>query len=542
MAHASDTILDYAIVGGGVAGTYCAWRLAMAARAQAASDRPKIALFEGSQRIGGRLLSLVPPGMPHLTCELGGMFFANTHTRVRALVTHLGLPTQTMPHLAETVAYVRGRRLPAPSLSDPDQVPYTLAGDERGQAPGALLGLALERLVPGLSTLNGPALQDALHTAQVDGRPLADWGLWNLLYRVISPEAYAFIHDTGGDDYMLFNWNAVDLINQCALFGPGVVAYHLQRGFQQLPLTLADRFKQAGGAVYLGHRLRAFDVDTLPDGAPGVRLSFEADSAGWAKAAAGAPRTVYARALVLAMPRRALELLDATGRVMDVGARGVRRLLTSVSPIRMVKLFLCYPEPWWERLGLRYGRAVTDLPIRQCLYWGTEGEQEGADPANRNALLLASLSDMLEVDFWAGLNDTDRYGRFAPGANAHRRARPGSRDWPTYRARATGALVDEAHRQLTAIHGLVDLPRPYDAAFMDWSSDPYGGAGSFWLPGARSWELIPQVAQPVAGVPVYICGEAYSSNQGWVEGALETAELILQRHLRLAPPVWLAEG
>ena len=39
---------------------------------------------------------------------------------------------------------------------------------------------------------------------------------------------------------------------------------------------------------------------------------------------------------------------------------------------------------------------------------------------------------------------------------------------------------------------------------------------------------------PIDGVPLYICGEAYSNWHGWVEGALETADLVLAR-LGLSP-------
>jgi hypothetical protein len=35
-----------------------------------------------------------------------------------------------------------------------------------------------------------------------------------------------------------------------------------------------------------------------------------------------------------------------------------------------------------------------------------------------------------------------------------------------------------------------------------------------------------------------VCGEAYSRNQGWVEGALETTELMLQEHFDLKRPTW----
>jgi monoamine oxidase len=40
----------------------------------------------------------------------------------------------------------------------------------------------------------------------------------------------------------------------------------------------------------------------------------------------------------------------------------------------------------------------------------------------------------------------------------------------------------------------------------------------------------------------FIVGEAFSNGQTWVEGALQTAELLLQERLRLAAPDWLSEG
>ncbi len=40
-------------------------------------------------------------------------------------------------------------------------------------------------------------------------------------------------------------------------------------------------------------------------------------------------------------------------------------------------------------------------------------------------------------------------------------------------------------------------------------------------------------------VRLLICGEAYSNQQGWVEGALETAEIMLQDYFSLDKPDWL---
>ena len=77
--------LDIAIIGGGVSCAYCAWRLQ-----QARGEKESIALFEYSDRIGGRLLSVALPGLPDVYAELGGMrYIPDQHVIVAKLVDYL---------------------------------------------------------------------------------------------------------------------------------------------------------------------------------------------------------------------------------------------------------------------------------------------------------------------------------------------------------------------------------------------------------------------------------------------------------------------
>jgi len=48
-----------------------------------------------------------------------------------------------------------------------------------------------------------------------------------------------------------------------------------------------------------------------------------------------------------------------------------------------------------------------------------------------------------------------------------------------------------------------------------------------------------QMRKPVAKHDIHIVGEAYSYGQGWVEGALDTAESTLQDFFGLKQPQWL---
>jgi monoamine oxidase len=84
-----------------------------------------------------------------------------------------------------------------------------------------------------------------------------------------------------------------------------------------------------------------------------------------------------------------------------------------------------------------------------------------------------------------------------------------------------------------------DIPKPYAASYRDWEEDPFGGGANFWDLRVDSYDVSEKMLNPVKGVPVYVCGEAYSHDQGWVEGALATADDVLQGHFGLSQPQWL---
>jgi monoamine oxidase len=370
-------------------------------------------------------------------------------------------------------------------------------------------------------------LRPFLESYELDGRPIYDWGFWNLLARGLSHEGYELARTTGGYDTPLLNWNALDTISLNFDLAVGVTYSALSGGYQSLPLTIAHQFQEQGGTIELGQRLDSFRVE---DGGKVVLQLTGSD---------GAAHEVRSDDLVLAMPRRSLELLDPSSPIPGPADGDLRKnLIETVTPIPLFKLCIAYDYPWWEAVGVTQGRSQTDLPIRQCYYWAT-GAAKQHDPDNRKAVLLATYDDGTNVDFWNGYSDPDHHELFDTIAvDAKVQAHPGSDAWNQHRP--TAAMVDEADRQLKEMHGLRVSPPPYAAAYIDWGVDPYGGGVNFWNIHARSSEVIPQMIRPVPNIPVYVCGEAYSNGQGWVEGALETAELVLQGPFGLSDPVWLA--
>lgn len=539
----TDEILDVAIVGGGISGVYSGWRLINSDPSKSeilrawADKRPnnklKISIFERSDRIGGRLLSVIPPGMPSLRAELGGMRFLSTHTLIRSLVeNHLHLKTYDFPvSNPQNILYLRGTHLHEADLSESKKVPYNMNWQEKGKSAGNLISQTIEQIIPDALKIPHSDWREKKQTVEFDGKKLYQQGFWNVLSRVISTEAYEFVRQAGGYETTLSNWNAADAIPwYLADFGPQTKYIGLRDGFESVPLKLRDKFVEMGGDLQMNHELKSFQQVTLSDESRGIQLRFKNGL------------TINCRRLILAMPRRSLELIDQTGPVLDPANVEVHKMIRSVTPQPLLKIFLCYQNPWWQVTGINTGKSNTDLPVRQCYYFGTEGDQPGADKNNRNSLMMASYHDGSSRNFWIGMLKEEQESadlKFFLPNNQFSFHSPDLNDqrWRQYLPPAV--IVDELQRQLREIHNLEYIPDPYDAAYMDWGTDPYGGGYNLWKIHAKSWEIIPKMIQPVPEVPVYICGEAYSEDQGWVEGALQTAELMLQNHFQLYSPEWL---
>src|SRR5215210_2695388 len=148
--------LDVAVVGAGVSGSYCAWRLQEQLGAHAT-----VALFEYSGRVGGRLFTVTLPGMPNVHAELGGMrYIPTSHIMVASLVEHLKLPTKEFPMGGPpplgsncNLFYLRGHHLRLHELADPAKVPYKLAWSERGLGPTNLQVQVMNTIYPGMANL-----------------------------------------------------------------------------------------------------------------------------------------------------------------------------------------------------------------------------------------------------------------------------------------------------------------------------------------------------------------------------------------------------
>ena len=228
------------------------------------------------------------------------------------------------------------------------------------------------------------------------------------------------------------------------------------------------------------------------------------------------------------MPRRSLELLDQENFFFNINENTeFNHNIKSVIKEPAYKILMGFDRAWWKDLGIDSGHSITDLPMRQCYYFGT-------DEANGHSMLLGSYGDMSTTSFWKALSDDKVLFSVRPTKSASLTELEALND-----VRATKMMVDEVMNELRELHG-IDIPDPYVTWFKDWGDDPFGAGYHAWKAGYAINEVMPYMRQPMASDSIHIVGEAYSDQQGWVEGAFCEAEKMLEEHFGLSRPSWLS--
>lgn len=549
----NHSIIDIAIIGGGVSGAYSAYRLLKeepqkceTLRRLLDSSKKKqldIQLYESGNRIGGRLWSYEVGYLPNIKAELGGVNFHDNQKNVFGLCSKELNLTLVEPQGRPEIQYLRGKRFRFADYYDEDgnpnenifnDFPFFLAECEK-KPPGELFFETLDRCVPGFKNrrlqIEDLKTDKRLFSAQNNfinflrgvkaGRSkkaLQDQGFWNLLSSVLSHEGYDFLTRSFGTYALFQNWNAFDsLLGFVKDSISRSKVYTLEDGYQSLPIKLVESFINMGGKV--SYSMKLIDLQRLViDGQKVIKLKFDNIS-----------DEIFARNVILALPQSAIKNLNRNCILLK--DESFSKKLDTITASPASKLYLTYNDKWWSKLGIDKGYSSTSLPLRLCSYIGTE--------KNNKSLLLASLNDSFFTQFWDSYQFSSRFGANNPTARNERQYIGSGSILPSLQA--STEMVNEAQYQLSELHD-IPIPTPIDAIYKDWTDFPFGGGWHNWNPHIDSFSMIPQIRKPIDEENIYICGEAYSSNQGWVEGAINSAEKILEEYFSLPRPDWVDDN
>lgn len=371
---------------------------------------------------------------------------------------------------------------PFPEYNSPPvqerQTKYNLADDEKSLNALELFTLAIGRVLgkseSQVMSLSPEELEDLRRHGRYGRHSLWEQGLWNVLGDVISHDAVKYIMNDGSFFHVIHeNPGALWMITWVKMLQMSKYLQDVRGGMERIPAQMLARIKDKGIEVHLNHALQAL----TPDGGSKVTLAFPTGAC-------------TAQHVILALPPHPLRAVRGL-------PANIRLRLGSVVPIPLLKCFFVVRDPWWHENTPN--RGIEGFPTRELHYY------RQADRGN-----LMVYADWPCINFW---------GRYVPAQYQDKAQINSDPELP----------LAFAHRMKIAPEAILTY------GIRDWTRDPYGAAGHLWRPGVEPWDISAKLEafSLTSHAPgnVHICGEAFSDYQGFMEGAIRSADRALTQTL-----------
>jgi monoamine oxidase len=311
-----------AVVGAGLAGLTCAYRL------KQAGYTAKV--YEASNRVGGRCWTIRGFFAEGQIAEHGGELIDQGHTQIRHLASQLGLKLDNLlaaeENGTEPFYYFDGHAYSYEEATDDIKgIWQQLHKDVSAASYPTLYNVSTERGV----VLDNMSIRDWIETYVPGG---IDSKLGQLLDVAYNIEYGAETTDQSALNmlYLL----AYSGQGQLRIFGPSNEKYHVRGGNDQITDRLADALE---GQIKLGKEL----VEIHNNGDGTWRLTFELSS--------GGTRSVTADRVVLALP---FSILRSSVDILSAGFSELKR--TAIENQGMgtnSKLHVQFTKRYWNKLG-----------------------------------------------------------------------------------------------------------------------------------------------------------------------------------------------
>lgn len=563
------------VVGAGMSGLYSAWRILQ--------NEPgsEILIFERSNRTGGRLDSDLIHFGEHETVkeEEGGMRFTfDLMDDLMSLLLIFGLDEEVVPFpmsgSGTNRLFFRGRSFTREeSQANNYEIwssLYHLAPSEQGINPGGIIDTIFNRILAGNPQFTERPAQKSPEFwqkfrlgCQWKGVALIDWSLWNLCTDMgYSAECIQMMYGLAGfNGTFLSRMNAGEAFQLLEDFPPNPDFHTLKNGFSTLPNALVE----AIGKEHIHLQTKVESI--LSRNNDGYVVQYTSVN----RQGVSHTDTIKAKKLILALPRLPLEQLFVTSPALNSQPGGQAAklwdTLQTTTNQALLKINLYYDRPWWGaglsgREAVGYGPNFSDLPLGSVYPFyaideealaaleysqvlQTRHEQPTEDIARKlnqiaekkyNApAALTIYCDYLNINFWKALQGNGKEFD-SPMQREYNQKQP-----QTLFAASEG-VVEAAtgfFRQLFNTHY---VPRPVLTSARIWdgsqlskvpASEGFDYGVHQWGLHAKDDEVISYLTQPLEDL--YVCGEAFSDYQGWVEGALRSADLVLAKGFGMKP-------
>jgi protoporphyrinogen oxidase len=247
-------------------------------------------------------------------------------------------------------------------------------------------------------------------------------------------------------------------------FLPNLRYYVLRDGLEQIVLQLESLLKQKGVTIQLSEMIT--NIEKKEKSVSSITLHTTTFD--------GADKTYKTNNLVLALPRGALVKIPFL--------QSIHNLLNSVEDSSLFRIYAVFPKNsdgkvWFHDIP----KTTTNLPIQQFI------------PINAaNGLVMITYSDTTNAKQWQQDKINDVFKK-------------------------------KIMKNIRMLFSEKQIPEPI---FL--SSSFYAEGTHLWKVNCDGVSLQPRILQPFRDMNLFICGESYSTNQGWIEGALETSNAVVE--------------
>jgi predicted NAD/FAD-dependent oxidoreductase len=250
-------------------------------------------------------------------------------------------------------------------------------------------------------------------------------------------------------------------------FSAKVQYYVLNGGLQQLADSIYNKLKHNKNITI--HIETPLDIITkLPEKIYKIKSNI-------------AEKTFYTKKIILAITQPKLLNIKYISRHTNI-----KNNLNSIQCEPLYRIYARYPvdpqtnKVWFHQMG----KMSSNLPIKYII------------PVDENkGLIMISYTDSKYADFWI-------------------------------EQMANNQFETELNKQLQLLFPDLKIPKPKWYKHCPWTV----GAG-YWKPHFDRKIIMPKIIKPLKNDDIFICGENYSTHQAWVEGALETSNMVLDKLL-----------
>ena len=313
--------------------------------------------------------------------------------------------------------------------------------------------------------------------AKFNNAYLYEQGIWDVFSCVLSKEAIDFLQNKGTFYHLLaINPNAADMI--CFML--------------DIIDTANDRLITIkNGSYEIINRLKE-EVDKL-----GINIiynssitEFQDNGSGVVSVMTKSGTTYFCNRLILTLPQKAYD--NIKGFKQDIKLL----LKNSVILLELFKLFVIFSEPPYDETSIpKANHSACKIPCRELHY----------DYDKENKLgMIQIYGDFPSINFWSSF--LKNKATISPND-------------------VTKNPLIEGHinRSLKKLFPDNDCKLMY-YSMINWSNSPYRNGVHFWRPGYKSNEVIENIHK-IGNVN--ICGETFSTYQGFIEGALLTVDKVI---------------